>query len=52
MKLNWHVGGHCMWMSFSFCDNVWRFEGKSDFLVGKNLFGQLSDVTDQQPCFY
>ena len=43
---------NCMWMSFSFFDNLWEFEQKSDFSVGNNLFGQLSDVTDQQSSFY
>ena len=41
-----------MSMSLSFFDNLWQFEQKSDFSVGNNLFGQLSDVTDQQSCFY
>ena len=39
-------------MSLSFFDNLWQFEQKSDFSVGNNLFGQFSDITDQQSCFY
>ena len=39
-------------MSLSFFDNLWQFEQKSDFSVGNNLFGQLSDITDQQSRFY
>ena len=31
----------------------WQFEQtSSDFSVGNNPFGQLSDITDQQSCFY
>ena len=43
---------NCMWMSLSFFDNLWQYEQKFDFSVGNNLFGQLSDITDQQSCFY
>ena len=35
-----------MRMFLSFLDNLWQFEQKSDFSVGKNLFGRLSDITD------
>ena len=38
-------------MSLSFFDNLRQFEQKSYFSVGNNLFGQLSDITDQQSCF-
>ena len=41
-----------MRMSLSIFDNLWQFEQKSDFSIGNNLFGQLSDVTDQQSWFY
>ena len=41
-----------MRMSLSIFDNLWQFEQKSDFSIGNNLFCQLSDVTDQQSCFY
>ena len=43
---------NCMWMCLSFYDNLWQFEQKYDFSVGNNLLGQLSDITDQQSCFY
>ena len=41
-----------MRMSLSIFDNLWQYEQMSDFSIGNNLFGQLSDVTDQQSCFY
>ena len=41
-----------MWISLSFYDNLWKFEQKSDFSDGNSLFGQLSDITDQQSSFY
>ena len=30
----------------------WQLGQKSDFLVLNNLFGQLSDLANQQPYFY
>ena len=41
-----------MRMSLSIFDRLWKFEQKSDFSVGNNLFGKLFDITDQQSCFY
>ena len=29
-----------------------KFVEKSGFSVGNNLFGHLSNITDQQSCFY
>ena len=37
-----------MRMSLSIVNNLRWFEQKSDFSVGNNLFGQLSDITVQQ----
>ena len=45
MKLNWQFGRQIV------CECV-VYEQKSDFSVGNNLFGELSDITDQQSFFY
>ena len=44
--------GWMVWECFCQVWKSWQFEQTSDFSVGNNLFGQLSDITDQQSCFY
>ena len=41
-----------MEMPLSILDNLQQLGQKSDFSVRNNLFGQLSEIADQQPCFY